>query len=312
MFEKPGLRARFFHLPAPYEHPFDCQTGAMAIRDLTRGLTFDGAAASYDRFRPRYPSAMFDDVSEVARVDADSRILEVGCGPGVATEEMMARGWSVLAVDPGAQLARLAREKFGDERFAVEVATFDDWDPHGRHFDLLLSAAAFHWVAPHLRWKKAADVLVDYGTIALAGNHAADGGSFQEFGDVTRELRVAHGIDDEREPSSVDDLHEVIETCGHDIGALWEAMSPQGSDVIAGDLFDAPDVRLYPWSTTYSTVETLGLLATYSRYLAMDPTKRALLFSRLASVIDDQYGGVLTRHYVSVLAMATKNGRTPR
>ena len=312
MFEKPGPRARFFHLPAPYEHPFDCQTGAMAIRDLTRGLTFDGAAASYDRFRPRYPSAMFDDLSDAVGVDAQSRILEVGCGPGVATEEMMARGWSVLAVDPGAHLAKVAREKFGDERFAVEVSTFDDWDPQGRHVDLLFSAAAYHWVAPHLRWVKAADVLVEGGVIALAGNRPVADGSFHDFGEATRDLRVDLGVDDERETPSLADLDALVEACGGDIGSLWEAMSPQGTDVVAGDLFDAPDVRLYPWSTTYSTVETLGLLATYSRYLAMDPAKRALLFSRLASVIDDQYGGVLTRHYVSVLAMATKNGRTPR
>jgi SAM-dependent methyltransferase len=281
----------------------------MARRDLTRGLTFDGAAASYDRFRPRYPTEMFDELARVVGLDANSRILEVGCGPGVATEEMMARGWSVLAVDPGAQLARVAREKFGDERFAVEVSTFDDWAARGRHFDLLFSASAYHWVAPEVRWVKAADVLVEGGTIALAGNHADEGGSFHEFGEVTKELRVTHGVDDEREPSSMDDLNEIVASCGYDVGALWEAMSPQGSDVVAGDLFVAPDVRLYPWSTTYSTVEALGLLATYSRYLTMDPAKRASLFTRLAEVIDEQFSGELTRHYVSVLATAVRTDR---
>ena len=281
----------------------------MAQRDLTRGLTFDGAAASYDRFRPRYPTGLFDDLAGIVELDTDSRILEVGCGPGVATEEMMARGWSVLAVDPGAQLAKVAREKFGDERFAVEVSTFDEWDSHGRHFDLLFSAAAYHWVAPSLRWVKAADVLVEHGSIALAGNKAVAEGTFHDFGVVTRELRVAHGVDDERDTSTLDDLSEIVDSCGNDIGALWEAMSPQGSDVIAGDLFAVPDVRFYPWSTTYSTVEALGLLATYSRYLAMDPSKRSALFTRLAAIIDDEYGGALTRHYVSVLAVAQRTGR---
>ena len=281
----------------------------MAQRDLTRGLTFDHAAASYDRFRPRYPRAMFDDLSALVGLDGDSRILEVGCGPGVATEEMIARGWSVLAVDPGAQLAKVAREKFGDERFAVEISTFDEWQSHGRHFDLVFSAAAYHWVAPHLRWVKAADVLVERGVIALAGTRPIADGTFHDFHEVTRELRVGHGVDDERETPSFADVEELVASCGYDIGVLWEAMSPQGSDVIAGELFAVPDVRLYPWSTTYSTVEALGLLATYSRYLAMDPTKRAALFSRLAALIDDQYGGELTRHYVSVLAVARKTIR---
>jgi trans-aconitate methyltransferase len=281
----------------------------VTLRDLSRGRTFDAAASNYDRFRPRYPAALFDDLCDVARLDSASRILEVGCGPGVATEEMMARGWSVLAVDPGAQLAKIAREKFGGERFAVEVATFDDWAPRGRRFDAVFSATAYHWVSPHLRWVKAAEVLDDGGFIALVGNRHIAAGTFHDFHDATRGLRVAHGVDDERETPSLEDVSAIVESCGADVGALWEAMSPQGSDVVAGGLFAPPDVRLYPWTTTYSTVGALGLLATYSRFLAMDPVKRAALFSRLAVIIDDDYGGQVTRHYVSVLAMAARTRR---
>lgn len=272
-------------------------------------MSFNDAASSYDRYRPRYPRELFDDVAQVVGVDADSRILEVGCGPGVATEEMMARGWSVLAVDPGAELARVAREKLGDDRFAVEVATFDEWDSHGRRFDLVFSATAYHWVAPELRWVKAADVLDENGFIALTCNRSLSEGSFHDFGEATAELRRSHGVDDERQSPSAPELSEIVEATGHDVGALWEAMSPQGSDVIAGDLFGAPDVRLYPWTTTYSTVEALGLMATYSRYLTLDPAERATMFQRLAAIIDREYDGVLVRHYVTVLAMAP---RAPR
>jgi trans-aconitate methyltransferase len=289
--------------------PRGWQNLEVAIRDLSRGMTFNDAASSYDRYRPRYPRELFDDLQSVVDVDANSRILEVGCGPGVATEEMMARGWSVLAVDPGAELGRVAREKFGDDRFAVEVATFDEWDSRARRFDLVFSATAYHWVAPALRWEKAAEVLDEGGFIALTSNKAMAEGSFHDFGVVTTELRRAHGADDERESPSAQELTEIVDGTGHDVGALWEAMSPQGSNVIAGDLFGAPDVRLYPWVTTYSTVEALGLMATYSRYLAMDMAKRATLFERLAAIIDQDYGGVLTRHYVTVLAMAP---RAPR
>ena len=281
----------------------------MTPRDLSRGLTFDDAAASYDRFRPRYPRELFDDLAATGGISATSRILEIGCGPGVATEEMMARGWSVLGVDPGEQLARVAREKFGDERFAVEVSTFDDWQVRGRSFDLVLSASAFHWVAPAVRWVKAAEVLVDGGLIALAGNKALAEGSFYDIGEVTRELRVVHGVDDERDSPSLDDLRAIVLDTGDDIGALWEAMSPQGSTVVAGELFAAPEVRLYPWSTTYSTQDALGLIGTYSRYLAMDPHRRLAFFERLGAIIDREYGGELTRHYATVLATASRTTR---
>ena len=283
----------------------------MAQRDLTRGLTFDAAAASYDRFRPRYPSELFDDLAHVVGLDASSRILEVGCGPGVATEEMIARGWSVLAVDPGAHLAQVARSKLGDERFAVEVATFDEWDPRGRRFDLVFSAAAYHWVAPAVRWRKAAAVLDDAGTLALAANRTVATGTFHDFYDATRDLRDEHGVDDERATPTIEELAALVATHGRDVGALWEAVSPQGTDVVAGDLFAAPDVRLYPWSTTYSTVEAMGLLATYSRFLAMDPRARADLFSTMATLIDERFAGELTRHYVCVLAMAARSTASP-
>jgi hypothetical protein len=53
----------------------------------------------------------------------------------------------------------------------------------------------------------------------------------------------------------------------------------------------------------------MGLLATYSRFLVMDPSQRSTLFTSLAAIIDGHYGGQLTRHYVTVLAMAPRSPR---
>ena len=278
----------------------------MVRRDLTRGLTFDDAPDRYDRYRPRYPHQLFDDVAEMGAIDGASRILEVGCGPGLASEELIARGWSVLAVEPGTQLARVAREKLCDDRFAVEVSTFEEWQPRGRRFDLVFSASAYHWVAPELRWVKAAEVLAHDGHIALAGHHALREGSFHDFTEATRGLRAAHGVDDERESPGLEDVRAMTRDVANDIGEFWEAMSPQGTSEVAGGLFATPEVRVYPWSTTYSTPEALGLMGTYSRYLAMEPGSRAALFERLGTVIDDDFAGVLTRSYATVLAMARR------
>lgn len=278
----------------------------MARREQLRGLTFDKVAGEYNLFRPRYPSALFDDLRDVVGLGPDSRILEVGSGPGVATEEMVSRGWSVVAVEPGAQLARVARDKFADERFAVEVSTFDDWDPRGRRFDLVISATAYHWVAPEVRWTKAAQVLDDGGYLALATNEVDERGTFHDFAVATRDLRQSYGVLDEAEAMTIERLRTMVEVSGSDIGGLWEALSQQGTDVLAGELFTAPDVRLYTWSATYSTSEALGLLATYSWFLVLEPLRRSVLLERLATIIDDDFAGQLTRHYVTVLAMAAR------
>jgi hypothetical protein len=149
-------------------------------------------------------------------------------------------------------------------------------------------------------------VLVEGGHIALVTHEVDEQGTFHDFVVQTRELRMSYGDVDELESATVDHVRSMIESSGGDIGALWEALSMQGTDALAGELFAAPDVRSYRWSTAYSTQEALGLLATYSLFLVMDPTRRAELFDRLAAIIDRDYGGRLTRYYVTVSAVAAR------
>jgi len=47
--------------------------------------TFDTVAALYDRARPRYPSALFDDLADLAGIGSGARVLEIGPGTGQAT-----------------------------------------------------------------------------------------------------------------------------------------------------------------------------------------------------------------------------------
>jgi ubiquinone/menaquinone biosynthesis C-methylase UbiE len=75
------------------------------------GLTFNNVAATYDAQRSGYPEALFDDLLEMARLEPGHRVLEVGCGTGLATAGFAARGLHVVAIDPGAALLDVARPK---------------------------------------------------------------------------------------------------------------------------------------------------------------------------------------------------------
>src|SRR5829696_1757522 len=117
--------------------------------------TFDQAAELYDRARPRYPPALFDDLVELTGIGPGSRVLEIGPGTGQATIPLAERGCQVVAVELGADLAAVARRNLA--RFpAVEVITaaFEDWPLPSEPFDLL--ATAFHWIDPAVRVAKAA------------------------------------------------------------------------------------------------------------------------------------------------------------
>ena len=71
--------------------------------------TFDRAAVLYDRVRPDYPEALFDDLITVAGLTPGDRLLEVGCATGKATRPLARRGFRITCVELGAELAAAAR-----------------------------------------------------------------------------------------------------------------------------------------------------------------------------------------------------------
>jgi SAM-dependent methyltransferase len=147
--------------------------------------TFDQAAELYDRVRPRYPPALFDDLAELTGIGPGSRVLEIGPGTGQATIPLAERGCQVVAVELGAHLATVARHNLA--RFpAVEIVTaaFEDWPLPAAPFDLVLAATAFHWIAPAVRVTKAADALRPGGWLATITTHHIAGGDESFFADA--------------------------------------------------------------------------------------------------------------------------------
>ena len=122
--------------------------------------TFDRGAEGYDDARPVAPPEVFDDLVELARLGPGARLLEIGCGTGQATLPLAERGFSILAVELGANLAEVARRKLA-EYPEVEIVTssFEHWDPSGELFDAVVSFNAFHWIDPDVRFSKPAAVL---------------------------------------------------------------------------------------------------------------------------------------------------------
>ena len=119
---------------------------------LTLRQTFDETAARYDRVRPGYPAALFDDLASLCGLRAGSRVLEVGCGTGQATVPLARRGYVVCAVELGARMAEVARARLAAFPAAeVERAAFEDWPLPPASFDAVMAATAFHWLDPEVR-----------------------------------------------------------------------------------------------------------------------------------------------------------------
>jgi SAM-dependent methyltransferase len=77
-------------------------------------VSFDVAAEAYDRFMGRYSVLLSPQLADFAGVRAGQRVLDVGCGPGALTAELVDRlePASVAAVDPSDSFVAATRARY--------------------------------------------------------------------------------------------------------------------------------------------------------------------------------------------------------
>jgi SAM-dependent methyltransferase len=137
-----------------------------------KAASFDLVAALYDEVRPGYPSALYEAISRFKTFSPHSRILEVGAGQGIATQEIGDR-WQagITALEPGAGFCGMLRDRFrGQPNIRVFQTTFEAFNCD-IPYDAVFSATAFHWIEPAVRYRKAFDCLAEDGLLVLYWNN---------------------------------------------------------------------------------------------------------------------------------------------
>jgi len=153
---------------------------------------FDGVAELYEASRRSYPTEIVDLVAATVGLQAGSRVLEVGCGTGQLSEELWRRQLTVMAIDIGPSMIATARRRLGEADVHFEVTSFEDLEAPEGSFDLVVSATAFHWVDPEVKFVKAAQLLRPGGWLALL----ATGERYEDpFGAALLDMWIARSDD---------------------------------------------------------------------------------------------------------------------
>ena len=237
--------------------------------------TFNTAPVLYEDVRPGYPTELIRDVIDLSGLEDNNRVLEIGCGTGKATRPFAERRYELVCLDIGADLIAVAREslkEFPNVSF-VEQA-FEEWESNGK-FDLIISATAFHWVDPKIRYLRASEVLKSNGFLAVFSNQHVrkDEGFFAES-------------------QSLYDKYYVPLTTNRPTHA---------TDFPGVEAFQYPIKRVYPWTQTYSSEQYIKLLGTYSGHIALSEENKRLLFEGITNLIETKYNGRITKCYEAVL-----------
>jgi SAM-dependent methyltransferase len=260
-------------------------------------FTFNEIGDRYDRYRPGYPELLFEDLLSLSGISPGERILEIGCGTGQATKVLAWRGFAMTCLEPGSQMASIARTNL-EEFPSVEVrcTTFEAWPLEPAAFGLVFAAQAFHWVPPEIGFAKAAQALRPGGALAVFGNtefiehsHHGDAG-----GAVSEALDAAYS---NHAPSLL----------GRP-GSRWYAKEgPIPSLFADSGSFSPLAARRYLWSQRYTTSEYIGLLGTYSHHRLLPEKQREGLHGAIAEAVDG-FGGEIEIFYEANLYLGQRTG----
>ena len=252
---------------------------------------FNNIIADYEFARPGYPINLFEDVLEFAKLSHCARLLEIGAGPGQATDYFVKNGYSVTSLEIGEEQVNFLRAKYASfPNFQAVLSSFEEYVAPQDSFDLVFSATAFHWIDPVFGIPKAYNLLKKGGTLALFWHLES---VISQETELQHELSrifqyYAPKLDDYISPQEGEKLH-------------LKRIAQLGTD----GLFGPVETKTYRWTEEYKTERYIRLLNSYSDLHEIGDDKRKAVFNDVAAYFESVGGRIEVPMYVS-LYMALK------
>jgi len=179
-------------------------------------MSFSAGPEAYDRFMGRYSTPLAPRFADFGSIGEAQRVLDVGCGPGALTGELVRRfgANAVAAVDPSPGFVEAAgrRNPGVDVRRAeAESLPFDDGS-----FDAALAQLVVHFMTdPAAGIAEMRRVTRDGGVVtACVWDHAGGAGPLARFWDAARELDPGVADESDLPGAREGDLERLLHEAG--------------------------------------------------------------------------------------------------
>jgi len=216
-------------------------------------------------------------------MNASSKLLEIGSGPGTATQNFAELGCTVDCIEPNPNFVAIARERFKNHpQIKIHQSTFEEYDHKSDMVDVVLAATSFHWVKREIACAKSAALLKSSGFLVLLWNKELQ--PTDETGMKIREIHerfVPEQFQFESESQQVETLEAI------------------GKSVLNNEYFCYPHFGFTVSTVRYSAQRYIDALKSYSPYIKLNDSVKGDLFKTILEVIESDYGGVIDLRYVT-------------
>jgi SAM-dependent methyltransferase len=131
---------------------------------------FSDRAEDYRKFRPDYPREITREIlSYFQFVSCHVTAVDVGAGTGISTQLLTSAGWSIIAIEPNAEM-RSVLEASGIQGIDVRAGTAESTGLSDQCAELVTSFQAFHWFDRLAAIREFHRILTPNGGVALVWN----------------------------------------------------------------------------------------------------------------------------------------------
>jgi len=273
-----------------YEELIEAIEG-IASKDLEqRKSWYSHAAEAYNSTRPKYPSELVGKVVNAAHLTSSSRILEIGSGPGTATTSFAELGCRMVCIEPNPDLCKFANMNCKSYPSAEVInKSFEEWSLEPEAFDAVLAASSMHWIPSEIGYSKASSALKEDGYLILSWNKELQPSKSMQ--DALSDVYQLH--------APLLDRYEDMKTQENILFGLCQMMLDSGRfrDLVTATV---------ETSLTYTTVQYISLLGTYSLYRKPPHRTRNELFAGIRQRILEVGAGEIRLSYLSTYHVAQK------